>query len=131
MFYTQFAFKGISKCFGEFRLRDVLKKRNLEHSSFVLNYSLIKIKFQLSLGSCHSSSASDKNVPISTPINGKKSSSFLRPIWNAWQNPVTRPPFTMPVDNKRIAGPEITQPVVLREGKRLRKPLVTSIVFFV
>ena len=76
---------------------------------------------------------------ISTPINSNKrnkqrnrnSSSFLRPIWNAWQNPVNRAPFTMPVDNKRIAGPEITQPVVLREGKRLRKPLVTSIVFFV
>jgi len=37
----------------------------------------------------------------------------------------------MPVDNKRIAGPEITQAVVLREEKRLRKPLVTPIVFFV
>ncbi|CAH3189560.1 unnamed protein product [Porites lobata] len=32
----------------------------------------------------------------------------------------------MPVDNKRIAGPEITQPVVLREEKRLRKPLISS-----
>ena len=63
--------KGISKCFGELRFRDVLKKRNLEHSSFVLNYSLIKIKFQLSLGSRHGSPASDKNVPISTPINSK------------------------------------------------------------
>ena len=43
MFYSQFAFKGISKCFGEFRFRDVLEKRNLERVSFVLNYSLIKI----------------------------------------------------------------------------------------
>ena len=41
-----------TKCFGEFRFRDVLKKRNLERISFVLNYSLIKVKFQLSLGSC-------------------------------------------------------------------------------
>ncbi|KAM7429889.1 Exosome complex component MTR3 [Porites harrisoni] len=32
----------------------------------------------------------------------------------------------MPVDNKRIAGPEITQPVVLREEKRLRKPLISK-----
>ncbi|XP_073252325.1 exosome complex component MTR3-like isoform X2 [Porites lutea] len=31
----------------------------------------------------------------------------------------------MPVDNKRIPGPEITQPVVLREEKRLRKPLIS------
>ena len=32
-----------TKCFGEFRFRDVLKKRNLERISFALNYSLIKI----------------------------------------------------------------------------------------
>ena len=60
----------------------------------------------------------------------RNSSTFLRAIWNAWQSPVNRAPFTMPVDNKRIAGPEITQPLGLREEKRLRKALVTSIVFF-
>ena len=52
VFYSQFASFQI-KCFGKFRFRDVWKRRNLGRISFVLNYSLIKIKFQLSLGSCH------------------------------------------------------------------------------
>ena len=70
-----------------------------------------------------------KNVPIDLH-QGSTSFSFPRPISNAWQNPFVRASSTMPVDNKRIAGPEITQPVVLREEKRLRKPLVTSIMRF-
>ena len=38
-------------------------------------------------------------------------------------------PHTMPVDNRRIAGPEITQPVVLGGEKRHGKPLVTAEMF--
>ena len=68
--------------------------------------------------------------PPSPPLTGSTSFSFPRPIWDAWQNRLVRESSTMPVDNKRIAGPEITQPVVLREEKRLRKPLVTSIMRF-
>ena len=32
----------------------------------------------------------------------------------------------MPVDNRRIAGPEVTQPVVLGGEKRRHKPVVTA-----